>query len=44
LKANSNAVDAGVALPTVNDRFVVKAPDLLKFGQKEPHYGPGGLR
>jgi hypothetical protein len=42
LKANSKAVDAGVALPTINDGFAGKAPDLgaLELNQKEPHYGP----
>jgi hypothetical protein len=42
LKPGSKAVDAGVPLPTVNDGFAGKAPDLgaLEFGQPEPHYGP----
>ena len=42
LKPGSKAVDSGVALPTVNDGFSGKAPDLgaLEQGQKEPHYGP----
>lgn len=42
LKAGSKAVDAGVALPTVNDGFTGKAPDLgaIEVGQPEPHYGP----
>jgi hypothetical protein len=42
LKANSKAVDAGVLLPTINDGFTGKAPDLgaLELNQKEPHYGP----
>lgn len=42
LKANSKAVDSGVVLPTVNDGFTGKAPDLgaLEVGKKEPHYGP----
>ncbi|HUQ94274.1 MAG TPA: hypothetical protein VM120_21520 [Bryobacteraceae bacterium] len=42
LKANSKAVDAGVALPTINDDFNGRAPDLgaLEHNQKEPHYGP----
>ncbi len=42
LKANSKAVDAGVVLPTVNDGFSGKAPDLgaLERDRKEPHYGP----
>lgn len=42
LKAGSKAVDAGVSLPTINDGFSGKAPDLgaLEVNQKEPHYGP----
>ncbi len=42
LKAGSKAVDAGAPLPTVNDGFSGKAPDLgaLEAGQPEPHYGP----
>lgn len=42
LKANSKAIDAGVALPTVNDGFTGKAPDLgaIEYGKPEPHYGP----
>jgi hypothetical protein len=45
LKPGSKAVDSGVALPTVNDGFSGKAPDLgaLEQGQKEPHYGPRWL-
>jgi hypothetical protein len=42
LRPGSKAVDAGVVLPTVNDNFAGKAPDLgaLEAGQPEPHYGP----
>ena len=42
LKANSKAVDGGVALPTINEGFTGKAPDLgaLEAGQPAPHYGP----
>jgi len=42
LKAGSKAVDAGVAIPTVNDGFAGKAPDLgaLEAGKPEPKYGP----
>ena len=42
LKAGSKAVDAGQVLPTVNDGFAGKAPDLgaLEAGQPAPHYGP----
>ncbi|MBN9660851.1 MAG: right-handed parallel beta-helix repeat-containing protein [Acidobacteria bacterium] len=45
LKAGGRAVDAGVPLPTVNDGFTGKAPDLgaLELGQPEPHYGPRWL-
>ncbi len=42
LKPGSKAVDAGVLLPTVNDNFTGKAPDLgaVEVGVPEPHYGP----
>jgi hypothetical protein len=42
LRTAGKAVDAGVALPTVNDGFRGKAPDLgaLEAGQPVPHYGP----
>lgn len=42
LKAGSKAIDAGQALPTINDGFTGKAPDLgaVELNQKEPHYGP----
>ena len=42
LKANGKAVDAGVVLPTINDGFTGKAPDLgaLELNRPEPHYGP----
>lgn len=42
LKSGSKAVDAGIALPTVNDGFTGRAPDLgaIEVGSKEPHYGP----
>ncbi|HVX59774.1 MAG TPA: hypothetical protein VHC19_04205 [Pirellulales bacterium] len=42
LKANSKAVDAGVLIPTVNDGFSGRAPDLgaLEVGKPEPKYGP----
>jgi hypothetical protein len=45
LKANSKAVDAGQVLPTINDGFTGKAPDLgaLELNQPEPHYGPRWL-
>ena len=46
LKANSKAVDAGLAIPTVNDGFAGKAPDLgaLELGKPEPKYGPRWLK
>lgn len=42
LKAASKAIDAGQVLPTLNDGFAGKGPDLgaLEYGQKDPHYGP----
>ena len=46
LKAGSAAVDAGVPIPTVNEGFLGKAPDLgaLESGAPEPHYGPTWLK
>ncbi|MFN7922142.1 MAG: hypothetical protein U0Q16_18715 [Bryobacteraceae bacterium] len=45
LKPGSAAVDAGVPIPTVNDGFAGKAPDLgaIEVGQPEPKYGPRWL-
>jgi hypothetical protein len=45
LKPGSKAVDAGAVLPTVNDDFTGRAPDLgaLEVGKPEPHYGPRWL-
>jgi hypothetical protein len=42
LKAGARAVDAGQPLPTVNDDFTGRAPDLgaLEVGRPVPHYGP----
>ncbi len=42
LKPNGKAIDAGVPLPTVNDNFSGRAPDLgaIELNQPEPHYGP----
>ena len=42
LKSGAAAVDAGVALPGVNDTFDGKAPDLgcHERGEPVPHYGP----
>ncbi len=41
LRPSSKAVDAGEVLPTVNDDFAGRAPDLgaIELGQEEPHYG-----
>ena len=45
LRPGSKAVDAGVAIPTVNDGFTGRAPDLgaLEVGKPDPHYGPRWL-
>ncbi|MEZ5351669.1 MAG: hypothetical protein R2762_03470 [Bryobacteraceae bacterium] len=45
LKPGSKAVDAGVAIPTVNDGYVGRAPDLgaLEVGAPETRYGPRWL-
>jgi hypothetical protein len=45
LKLGSAAVDAGEVIPTVNDGFAGRAPDLgaLEAGQPTPHYGPRWL-
>ena len=42
LKPASAAVDAGMLLPTINDNYSGKAPDLgaYELGQPLPHYGP----
>jgi len=42
LQEDSAAVDAGVALPNINDGFTGSAPDLgaLELGRPIPHYGP----
>ncbi len=42
LKPGSKAVDAGVVIPTVNDGFTGRAPDLgaLETGLAAPHWGP----
>jgi hypothetical protein len=46
LKPGSKAVDAGVVLPTINDGYTGRAPDLgaLEVGAEEPHYGPLWLK
>jgi hypothetical protein len=45
LKAASKAVDAGEAIPTVNEGFAGRAPDLgaIEVGKPVPHYGPRWL-
>lgn len=45
LKPGSKAVDAGVVIPTVNENFVGKAPDLgaHEVGAPPMHYGPRWL-
>lgn len=45
LRPGARAIDAGVVLPTINDDFTGKAPDLgaVEFGKPEPHYGPRWL-
>ena|SRR2546425_599371 len=45
LKANSKAVDAGAVIPTINEDFSGRAPDLgaLESGKPVPHYGPRWL-
>lgn len=45
LKPQSKAVDAGVMIPTVNEDFAGKSPDLgaLEVGKPDPHYGPRWL-
>lgn len=42
LKPAGKAVDAGVVIPTVNDGFSGRAPDLgaLEVGKPAPRYGP----
>jgi len=42
LRPGSAAVDAGVVIPTVNEEFAGRAPDLgaLEVGRPIPHYGP----
>ena len=42
LRPGSRAIDGGVALPTINDDFTGRAPDIGAFeaGKPLPHYGP----
>ncbi len=42
LRADCNAVDAGIPLPNINDDYLDSAPDLgaYEVGADLPHYGP----
>ena len=42
LRPGSAAIDAGIALPTINDDFTGRAPDLgaYELDRPLPHYGP----
>jgi hypothetical protein len=42
LRKGSRAIDAGVAVPNLSDRFTGTAPDLgaYEYGMPLPHYGP----
>ncbi|MHB1036506.1 MAG: right-handed parallel beta-helix repeat-containing protein [Pirellulales bacterium] len=44
LRPNAPAVDAGQALPNINDDYAGRAPDLgcLELGRPTPQYGPRG--
>ena len=46
LKPSGKAIDAGVVLPSVNDGFAGRAPDLgaIEVGKPEPIYGPRWLK
>ena len=46
LSPDGKGIDAGVAIPTVNDDFTGRAPDLgaLEQGKPEPVYGPRWLK
>ncbi len=45
LRPQSKAVDAGVVIPTVNEDFLGRAPDLgaWETGRPVPHYGPSWI-
>jgi hypothetical protein len=45
LKPGGRAEDAGVVIPTINEDYAGRAPDLgaLEAGQPVPHYGPRWL-
>jgi hypothetical protein len=42
LREGAKAIDAGIELPNVTDKFLGSAPDLgaYEFGAPMPHYGP----
>ena len=42
LRPGSAAIDKGAALPTINDDFTGRAPDLgaYELDRPLPHYGP----
>jgi len=42
LKPGSAAVDSGTVIPSINDDFTGRAPDLgaYELGRPLPHYGP----
>jgi hypothetical protein len=46
LRRGSDAIDAGVVLPNINDGYEGNGPDLgaYEFGQAVPHYGPRASR
>ncbi|MFN0055792.1 MAG: hypothetical protein ACKV0T_26915 [Planctomycetales bacterium] len=46
LRPGSRPIDAGVAIPTVNEGFAGRAPDLgaLEAGRPPPKYGPRWLK
>jgi len=45
LRRGAAAIDAGVALPNINDGFEGRAPDLgaYEYGEDMPHYGPRAI-
>ena len=45
LKPSGKAVDAGEVIPTVNDGFAGRAPDLgaIETGKPAPRFGPRWL-
>ena len=45
LRSSSAAIDSGLVLPSVNDNYSGRAPDLgcFEFGNRIPHYGPRNI-